>query len=127
MALDIASANAHVEILDDPVDIILLEALLDGVEKYTHELLHILLLEALTCVPAKARGQARRTCKWQLADLKRRKQLLQLIQNAVLLLAVDRWVVTKDGKIGEVSLELGTDLGGRFASLVGLARHVVLT
>ena len=47
MALDVACAYTHVEFVDHTIDIILLERLFNSVEKHAHELLHVLLLEAL--------------------------------------------------------------------------------
>ena len=53
-AFDKARAQSHKQVLNDAKDTVLLERLLNGVEEYPHELLHILLLVALRVCPAKA-------------------------------------------------------------------------
>ena len=100
LAFDIAGAIAHIEIIDNTIDIVLFKRLLYSVKENSHELLHVLLLKALTCVPAEAAGQTSCARVGQLSNLKRSKELLNLVQNAVPFGAIDVWVVTKLKIIG---------------------------
>ena len=59
LALDEPGAHSHVQVFNDTEDVVLLERLLNRVEKHPHKLLHILLLKALSCVPTKAVCQVR--------------------------------------------------------------------
>ena len=94
LAFDIAGAIAHVKVIDNTIDIVLFKRLLYGVKEYSHELLHILLLKALTGVPAEAASEASCARIGQLSNLKRGKELLNLVQNTVLFGAIYVRIVT---------------------------------
>jgi hypothetical protein len=86
-------ALSHVEILHDAKNLVDFKTLLDCVEEHAHELLNILLLETLGVIPLKAPSEVIRPSEGHVACLKRREQLLELVEDAVLLLWVLRFVV----------------------------------
>ena len=94
LAFDITRAIAHVEIIDNTIDIVLFKRLFYSVKEYSHELLHILLLKALTGVPAEAASETSCARVGQLSNLKRGKELLNLVQNTVLFGAINFRIVT---------------------------------
>ena len=96
MTSEKVSASSSIEVFDDSVDVALLERLLDRIEKYPHELLHVLLLERLLIVPLEAFSQLRGCGEWMIARLQTREEFLDLVYDAIFLRRVDRGIVSKE-------------------------------
>ena len=96
MTSEKVSASSSIEVFDDSVDVALLERLLDRIEKYPHELLHVLLLERLLIVPLEALRQLRGCGEWMVARLQTREEFLNLVYDAIFLHRIDRGIVSKE-------------------------------
>ena len=96
MTSEKVSASSSIEVFDDSVDVALLERLLDRIEKYPHELLHVLLLERLLIVPLETFSQLGGRGEWMIARLQTRKEFLNLVYDAIFLRWIDRGIVSKE-------------------------------